>query len=94
MSRTTMSRTARNLVVSGVFVAAAAVLTGFHASEASAAPPSWSIAAHFAYQDGFEYDYIFARGVSTEDMPKILAECGQSHWTGSVVRYHCFPIPE
>jgi hypothetical protein len=94
MSRTTMLKAARNLVVSGVFAAAAAVLMGFHASEASAEPRTWSIAAHFAYQDGFEYDYIFARGVSTEDMPNILAECGNSHWTGSVVRYHCFPIPE
>ena len=94
MSRMTMSRTARNLVVSGVFVAAAAVLTGFHASEASAAPPSWSIAAHFAYQDGLEYDDVVRTGVSTEDVSSFLAECGRSHWTGSVVRYHCFPRPE
>ena len=35
-----------------------------------------------------------AVAITTEDMPTILAECGKSHWTGAVVRYHCFPIPE
>ena len=94
MSKLTTLKAVKKLLFPSVFAIAAASLIGFHASEASAAPGSWSIAAHFAYQDGFEYDYVFARGVSTEDMPKILAECGQSHWTGSVVRYHCFPIPE
>ncbi|HEU5255778.1 MAG TPA: hypothetical protein VFU28_07300 [Vicinamibacterales bacterium] len=29
---------------------------------------SWSIAAHFRYQDGFEYDYVFARGVPTREI--------------------------
>ena len=94
MSRVTTVKAAKKLLLPSAFAAALAALIGFHATEASAAPRTWSIAAHFAYQDGFEYDYIFARGVTTEDMPRILAECGQSHWTGSVVRYHCFPIPE
>jgi hypothetical protein len=94
MSRTTMMKAARKILLPGVIAAAAAVLMGLNASEATAGPRTWSVAAHFAYEDGFEFDYVFARGVSTEDMPKILAECGQSHWTGSVVRYHCYPIPE
>ena len=55
---------------------------------------SWSIAAHFRYQDGFEYDYVFARGVPTQEISSYLAQCGASHWTGSVVWYHCYPIPE
>jgi hypothetical protein len=55
---------------------------------------SWSIAVHLAYQDGSEYDYVFATGVPTREISSYLAECGASHWTGSVVRYHCYPIPE
>jgi len=55
---------------------------------------SWSIAVHLAYKDGSEYDYVFATNVPTRKMPSYLAECGASHWTGSVVRYHCYPIPE
>ena len=54
----------------------------------------WSIVVHFEYQDGFEYDYVIATGVPTETMPSLLADCGSSHWTGSVVRYHCFPVLE
>jgi hypothetical protein len=55
---------------------------------------SWSIAVHLAYQDGSEYDYVIARGVPTGEVSSYLSECGASHWTGSVVRYHCYPIPE
>ena len=55
---------------------------------------SWSIAVHLAYQDGFELDYVVATGVPTRDVASYLADCGASHWTGTVVRYHCFPIPE
>ena len=55
---------------------------------------SWSIAAHFRYLDGFEYDYVFARGVPTREISSYLAQCGASHWTGSVVWYYCYPIPE
>ena len=48
----------------------------------------------FQYQDGFEFDYVLQRGVSTTDMAAALADCGRSHWTGSVVRYHCYPVPQ
>jgi hypothetical protein len=54
----------------------------------------WSIAVHFRYIDGFEYDYVIARGVPTREISSYLAECGASHSTGSVVWYHCYPIPE
>jgi hypothetical protein len=54
----------------------------------------WSVAVHFEYADGTEYDYVLASGLSTSAMKAMLSECGRSHWDGSVVRYHCFPIPE
>jgi hypothetical protein len=65
--------------------------TGFAAERASRL---WSIAVHLAYADGSAYDYVFATGVSTQEMSSYLAECGRSHRDGSVVRYHCYPIPE
>jgi hypothetical protein len=49
---------------------------------------------HFEYQDGTEFDYVLATGVSTPEMAAMMRECGASHSTGSVVRYHCFPIAE
>jgi hypothetical protein len=54
----------------------------------------WSLVAHFRYQDGFEYDYVVRTGVPTREISTFLAECGASHWTGSVVWYHCYPVPE
>lgn len=89
-------RAAKRMLLSAVFATAAAALIGVQSTEASAAggPRLWSIVVHFQYEDGFEYDYVLARGVPTEDMPSRLAECGVSHFTGSVVRYHCFPVPE
>jgi hypothetical protein len=80
----------------GVLAVVIAVLIGLPSAN-FASPPAgqtWSMVVHFAYQDGTEYDYIFARGVSTRELSSYLAECGASHWTGSVVRYHCYPIPE
>jgi hypothetical protein len=93
MSRLTMLKAVKKVLLPGVFAALLAAVIGFHAVpvSAGAASPTWSIVAHFAYQDGLEYDYVVRTGVSTEDMPSFLAECGSSHWTGSVVRYHCFP---
>ena len=54
----------------------------------------WSIAVHFEYADGSAYDYVVATGVSTPELSSFLADCGRSHWVGTVVRYHCYPIPE
>ena len=65
--------------------------TGFAAERATRL---WSIVVHLAYADGSTYDYVLGTGVSTEELSSYLAECGRSHRTGSVVRYHCYPIPE
>jgi hypothetical protein len=59
-----------------------------------AASRLWSVAVHLEYADGSAYDYVFATGVSTPEMSSFLAECGRSHRTGTVVRYHCYPVPE
>lgn len=95
MPRLTTLKAMKNLL-SGLFAAALTAVIGFHATvvSAEAASQLWSIAVHIEYQDGTVYENVFAAGVSTEVMPSILKECGKSHWTGSVVRYHCFPIPE
>jgi hypothetical protein len=85
----------KNVLMQGVFIAALAALIGFGASGVAAQGQRlWSIVIHFQYQDGFEVDYVLERGVSTQDMGAALAECGRSHRTGSVVRYHCYPVPE
>ena len=83
-------------LLAGALAVVITTLIGLPTAEFAAPPAgqSWSMVAHFAYQDGTEYDYIFARGVPTRDIGSYLAECGASHWTGSVVRYHCYPIPE
>ena len=87
-----MLKAVRKMLVPGVFAAALAALMG--AVPAAAALRTWSIVVHFTYQDGFEYDYVLRTGVSAADVPSMLAECGASHSAGSVVRYHCFPVPE
>jgi hypothetical protein len=96
MSRLSSLKAMKKMLLPGVFAAALAALIGFQATGVSAQGASklWSIAVHIEYQDGSVYEHAFATGVPTEIMPSILAECGSSHWTGSVVRYHCFPIPE
>jgi hypothetical protein len=80
----------------GVLVIALAALVGLDSSGVSAQRASqlWSIAVHIRYADGFIYDNVFATGVSTSELPSILEECGSSHWVGSAVQYHCYPIPE
>ena len=96
MPRLVTLKAMKKMLLPGVLAAALTALVGFHATGVSAEAASrlWSIAVHIEYQDGSVYEHAFATGVPTEIMPSILAECGRSHWTGSVVRYHCFPIPE
>ena len=86
----------RKKLLSGVLIAAVVALVGTSATGVAAqpAPKTWSVMVHFEYADGFSYDYPLATGVPTSEVPAILRECGKSHRTGSVVRYHCFPIPE
>ena len=91
----TMLRALKKLLIRGVFVAALTAFIGFPVTGLAAQGQElWSIVVHFQYPDGFEFDYVLERGVSTEDLPAALAECGRSHRTGSVVRYHCYPVPE
>jgi hypothetical protein len=77
-------------------VAMAAVMVGFGSASVSAEPVSklWSVAVHLRYANGFEFDYVMATGVPTSRMSETLADCGSAHQQGTVVWYHCYPIPE
>lgn len=91
----TMVKAVKAVLVQGIFVAALVALIGFQGTGVAAQGKNlWSIVIHFQYQDGFEFDYVLERGVSTSDLGAALAECGRSHWVGSVVHYHCYPVPE
>ncbi len=93
--RLTTLKTVKKVVRQGLFAAALAATIGFGATRVAAAGPRlWSIVVHFEYQDGFEFEYVLERGVSTGDVGAALAACGRSHSTGSVVRYQCYPVPE
>jgi len=83
-------------VLSGTLVVVLLALAALSGAEVAAAPNSglWSVVVHFAYIDGSEYDYVIATGIPTREVASYLAECGRSHRTGSVVRYHCYAIPE
>ena len=82
--------------LSGVLTVAMVAFAGMSFTRVSAAPVSqlWSVAVHLAYADGSSYDIVLRTGLEAREMSSMLAECGRSHWTGSVVRYHCYPIPE
>jgi hypothetical protein len=85
----------KKVLMQGVLFAALTALIGFHVTGLAAQGQGlWSIVVHFQYPDGFEFDYVLERGVSTEDLPGALADCGRSHRMGSVVRYHCYPVAE
>jgi len=95
MTKLTTLKAMKKALTMGVFAAALTALIGFQASGVAAqGQPLWSIVVHFQYQDGFEFDYVLEQGVSTAEVGAALAACGRSHWTGSVVRYHCYPVPE
>jgi hypothetical protein len=85
----------KKTLLTGLLAVALAVSAGIYSTRVSAQPsPTFSVAAHFEYEDGFSFDYILERGVAPSKVHERLADCGQSHWTRSVVRYHCFAIPE
>jgi hypothetical protein len=95
MPRLTMLQATKKALLPGVFVAALTALLGFQATRLNAQGEGrWTIMIHFQYQDGFEFDYTLERGVATADLGAALAACGASHWTGSVVRHHCYPVAE
>jgi hypothetical protein len=95
MPRLTALKAMKQVLMPGVFVAALTALIGFPVTGLAAqAQELWSIVVHFHYPDGFEFDYVLERGVSTGDLPAALADCGRSHQIGSVVQYHYYPVPE
>ena len=82
-------------VLAGVFAVVLAVLVGFGTATAAAqAPQTWSVGIHFEYADGFSFDILLGTGLTSQEKAGILADCGRSHRTGSVVRYHCYAIAE
>lgn len=82
-------------LVAAMFAVALAVVGIFGAGvSAQPASPTFSVVVHFKYEDGFTFDYTIATGVPAPQLHTYLAQCGQSHWTKSVVKYHCFPVAE
>jgi hypothetical protein len=84
-------------LLSGVVLAVAlSGLIGLHSTVASAAQSSklWSVAVNLRYANGDIYDIVIARGLETSEMSAMLKYCGQAHKQGTVVWYHCYPIPE
>ena len=95
MPRLTALKPIKKVLMQGVFVAALTALIGFHVTGLAAQGQElWSIVVHFQYPDGFEFDYVLERGVSTEGLPAALADCGRSHRNGSFIQYHCYAVPE
>jgi hypothetical protein len=73
--------------------AVVAAIVGLPAATIAAAP-TFSIAVHLAYADGSSYDIVLATDVPAAEVSSMLADCGRSHRTGSVVRYHCYAIAD
>jgi hypothetical protein len=95
MLRLTTMKAMRKVLRQGAFVAFLTAPFGSLATGVTAQEQElWTIMIHFQYQDGFEFDYVLERGVSTTEVGAALAACGRSHRTGSVVRYQCYPVPE
>ena len=95
MLKSTTLKAMKKVLAQGAFIAALVGAIGFQATGVVAQGQRlWSIVVHFEYADGFELDYVLENGIATSDVPDALAACGRSHWTGSVVRYHCYPVPE
>ena len=89
-----ISTTLKRKLLTGL-LASLTVLAGLQATGfAAQAERLWSVVVHFEYDNGLEYDYVLRTGLSAGEMAAILEDCGRSHWTGSVVRYYCYPIPE
>jgi len=86
----------RKKLLSAVLAVVLTALVGINATGVSAQQASqlFSIVVHFRYVNGFSFDYVLAEGVRPSDVHSLLQYCGQSHWTGSVVRYHCSAVPE
>ena len=86
----------RKKLLSGVLAVVMAALIGIHATGVSAQPASqlFSIVVHFEYSNGFNFDYVLAEGLEASEAHSMLQDCGRSHRTKQVVRYHCYVVPE
>jgi hypothetical protein len=86
----------KKLLAGVMAVAMAAAMVGFNSTSVAAAQgaQTWSVAVHLRYANGFELDYVMATGVPTSRMSEMLSDCGRAHKQGTVVWYHCYPIPE
>ena len=86
----------RKKLLSAVLAVVLTALVGINATGVSAQQASqlFSIVVHFRYVNGFSFDYVLAEGVPPSEVNSLLQYCGESHWTGSVVRYHCYAVPE
>jgi hypothetical protein len=85
----------KKLLAGVLAIAMAAALVGINSTGVSAqTSQSFSIVVHFDYANGFSFDYVLATGVEPSDVSSRLQDCGRSHWTGSVVRYYCYALPE
>jgi len=83
-------------LLSGVIAVAMVVLAGMSSTGLAAQQTSklWSVAVNLRYANGDIYDIVIARGLETSEMSAMLADCGRAHKQGTVVWYHCYPIPE
>ena len=95
MRRPASWKDVKDVLSRGLFVTTLTALIGIAATGISAAgaSPLWSVVVHIEYANGTVYEHAFAVGVPTSDLTSILRECGSSHRFGSVVRYHCYPVP-
>ena len=96
MPRLATWKDVKEVLLRGLFATTLTALIGIPSTGISAAGASklWSVVVHIEYANGTVYEHAFAVGVPTATLPSILEECGSSHRSGSVVRYHCYPIPE
>jgi hypothetical protein len=87
-----MKKTLLSVVLAVALAAVAGIAsTGVSAQED---PDTWSIAVHLRYADGTSYDIVLRTGIPMSDVVEMLQDCARAHWTGSVVRYYCYPIAE
>jgi len=83
-------------LLSGVMAVVMTALVGISSTGVAAQQASklWSVAVNLRYANGDIYDIVIARGLETSQMSAMLADCGRAHKQGTVVWYHCYPIPE
>ena len=86
----------RKKLLSGVLAVVLMALVGIASTGVSAQQASelFSVVIHFEYENGFNFDYVLAESVSASEAQSILQDCGRSHRTRQVVRYHCYVVPE